>query len=721
MLHLLFIIFSYGALLLLLMPATGAGIVSTAAALAIGICLIVCKKAHKNSFWKNKQYFLIPVAILVVATFGLLFYNRWLPSSKMKAIATMLHMSIEMLLLIGSAILSGLSFYFLYAVLQTIVKKIPDTNPQNDFAKNIVFCIFASVVTVILAQIMIGTKALSMGYLNFMWGVLIVSAVILFLYCLLGRIIPAVFFGAGLLMVISTINVYVYSFRGRLFEPVDVFSAGTAMNVVENYSLFPIPSGVLRGWDVFAAMLIVLYCLQHKSKSKLAAKKRYVLLTICVISSIAISFYATNLKTYHWYKEGAQFNGYILEFVSKFKEISAPKPDNYSIALIDELANQYAVDSNNSSVTELPESPHIIVIMDEAFSDLSVLGELETNTEVMPFISSLKEDTISGYALASVYGGNTANSEYEFLTGNSLAWLSPNVVPYQQYIRSSTYSMVSHLKSLYNYKCVAMHPFQSSGWSRPIAYEYLGFDACYFVEDFPQRNFVRAYVSDQEMFEFLIETFEAQKENPLFLFGVTMQNHGDYTYSGENYNQHISLENHGDEYPEVEQYLSLIYETDRAVEYLITYFQNIDEDVVIVFFGDHQPKINESFYETVGGTTADTLDKQQERYKVPFFIWANYDIEEKYIDCTSLNYLSSYVYDAAGIALTPYNQFLQEMEEMIPSINANGFYSLSAGCYLPFDEANEDELRWLELHEVLQYNSIFDTAHRSETFFPALE
>jgi hypothetical protein len=181
------------------------------------------------------------------------------------------------------------------------------------------------------------------------------------------------------------------------------------------------------------------------------------------------------------------------------------------------------------------------------------------------------------------------------------------------------------------------------------------------------------------------------------------------------------LEKHGDAYPEVEQYLSLIYETDRAVEYLIRYFQNVDEDVVIVFFGDHQPKLNESFYETVSGTTADTLDKQQKLYEVPFFVWANYDIEEKYIDSTSLNYLSSYVYDAAGIALPPYNQFLQTMEKVIPSMNANGFFSISTGSYLSFDEATNDEQRWLELYEVLQYNNIFDATHRSETFFPTLE
>ena len=281
--------------------------------------------------------------------------------------------------------------------------------------------------------------------------------------------------------------------------------------------------------------------------------------------------------------------------------------------------------------------------------------------------------------------------------------------------------MVSYLKSFLNYKAIAMHPFQANGWGRPPAYEFLGFDECYFIEDFPKMNYVRNFVSDQEMFEFLIETYETQKEEPLFIFGVTMQNHGEYTYSGENFTKYISLDDYGDQFPDVEQYLSLIHETDKAVEYLITYFQDNDDDVVIVFFGDHQPKINASFYETISGTTATTLDEQQKRYKVPFFIWANYDIDEEYVNCTSLNYLSSYMYDAAGIPLPLYNRFLTEMEGRIPSINVNGYYSRDEGRYLNFDEANEEERLWLEVYEALQYNNIFDKAHQNEALFPLLK
>ena len=716
MLFLLLIIVSYGALLLLLVPPSAVEIIITAALFILGGVFIAIKRVNKKAFKKNDLYLLIP-AVVIASCLGVTFYNRWLPSSKVQSIAAIFHLPNEIMVLIASLALSLFSVCFLYLVLQAIKT---DLSKPSFWGKTLLPCLVSSLVTVITAQIMINVYALSMGYFNLLWGVLIVAVVILFFYFLLGRIMPSIIIGSGIFMVISPINTYIYRFRWRLFEPVDIFSFGTAMNVAENYSLFPIPSMLFVGWGLFAVTLIILFHFQRKNPSAASWKRRGIALGISVICSVAVFFFASNLKTYHWHSEGAMFNGYVLDFVSKLKEISVPEPNNYSQELIAELADRYSAD-NSGPVTNSSDSPHIIVIMDEAFSDLSVLGEYSTDKEVMPFISSLKKNAVTGYALVSVFGGNTANSEYEFLTGNSLAWLSPNVVPYQQYMRSSTYSMVSYLKTAYAYRCIAMHPYLASGWNRPSAYQHLGFDECHFIEDFPQVDYVRDYVSDQEMFEYLIKTYETEKKEPLFIFGVTMQNHGDYDYSGENYAQQISLNMNGRAYPDAEQYLTLIHETDKAVEYLITYFQDQDEKVVIVFFGDHQPKLDEAFYSDINSTAAAGLDEQQKRYKVPFFIWANYDIEEKNIDCTSLNYLSSYVYETAGLSMPPYNRFLQDMEKTIPAINVNGYYSLASDCYLPLDDADEKESRWLLLYEMLRYNNCFDQKHRNKTLFPVLE
>lgn len=404
MLRLLFPILSYGAFLLLLMPTTGAGMVGALVLLALGGAIMARRKVHLTAFVKTPYRFLICVSIFAAAYAGTGFYDRWLPSSRVQAIAAMLHMSVEPFLVIASVLLSAAAIGFIHIVLRAGLRRISHFGRSLSFAGGLCVCAIAAIVTVIAAQLMIRIDVFSMGLMSFLWNAWIVWAVILLLYGLLGRTTPAIAFGAGIFMLISTVNVYVYSFRERLFEPVDIFSIGTAMNVADSYSLFPIPRSLLIGWGIFLSCVYILNCLPCHSKPGLMAKKRLAVLLICALSLTATFLYADQLKTEHWHKQGAEINGYVLDFVSKLKEISASEPQNYSADRIDEVAASYSV-GDNTSETELDRLPHIIVIMDEAFSDLSILGDFTTDQPVMPFLSSLKENTISGYALTSVYGG----------------------------------------------------------------------------------------------------------------------------------------------------------------------------------------------------------------------------------------------------------------------------------------------------------------------------
>lgn len=275
----------------------------------------------------------------------------------------------------------------------------------------------------------------------------------------------------------------------------------------------------------------------------------------------------------------------------QIKEVFISKPDGYSVNAVDQLEIEYA-----GETTEYVSRPDIIVIMDESFADFSVFGNSLFLSEVVtPFVSSMQENTIQGYLCASIFGGGTPNSEYELLTGNTMAFLPFGSSPYQQFISEAPYSLAVVLKEQ-GYDCIAMHPYYANGWMRNIVYPMMGFGEAYFLEDFSQKNLVREYVSDQEMFEEIIKIHQQQDENtPLFLFGVTMQNHGGYTYEGPNYEKTITLEGYSENYPQAEQYLSLIHETDKAVKNLIEYYESIERDVVIVFYGDHMPNVETAF------------------------------------------------------------------------------------------------------------------------------
>lgn len=697
---------SYFCFVLLIMPQEKAGLVQTAVLLAVE-AFWFCRKKPDPTIRRPGKW---PVAtsLCVLAVMGPCFYTRWMTTPKILTLARLLHLPAPLLVTVTAAAMTLCSFYAVLYGAQRLYSLLTAAGEKADWKRGLCICLLMAGFAVALSQIMIGEEFLSMGSVKFLWNALIAAVVNLMLYCLLGRPFPASALGSGLVIFLSAANAYVYQFRRRLLEPVDIFSVGTALNVADNYSLLPIPAGVSLGLGLWLAALVGLWIVLPRKKHTLEGKKRGILSICCIMAVIAIVCYCAVLTPYHWEKQGAKNNGYLLDFTAKIKETVILPPEGYGPESVEQLANRYEKDESG----EVKHKPHVIVIMDEAFSDLSVHGDLPA--DVMSFVSSLQKNTLRGYALASVYGGNTANSEYEFLTGNTMAWLSENAVPYQQYIRADAYSMVSYLKESYDYHCVAMHPYFSSGWNRPAVYGYMGFDEVHFLEDFPQKDLLRGYVSDREMFESVIAAFEQHRQQPLFLFGVTMQNHGGY--SSEDFVPGVSLPQELYD-PEAEQYLSLIRETDRAVEYLIQYFASVEEEVVIVFFGDHQPILKEEFLRALGNAEK-TPEEQQKRYMVPFFVWANYDIPEEDGIVTSLNFLSNYVYEAAGLELPPYNRFLSEMAKDIPAIHSQGFYSAASGGYLSFDQASEAERRWFADYRMLQYNSIWAGSERSETFFP---
>ena len=300
-----------------------------------------------------------------------------------------------------------------------------------------------------------------------------------------------------------------------------------------------------------------------------------------------------NIKLIHietWPTDGSNINGFITNFSAQLIDVLRDKkPSNYNKEAVSELEKEYDYAKN-----DLSSKPDIIVIMDESFADLRVLGnDINTSEEIMPFYDSLSKNAVKGYALSSTFGGGTANSEYEFLTGNTMGFLTDGATVYQLYLNDEVYSLARYLKSE-DYYSFATHPYLSSGWSRTKAYPLLGFDSYTFSDDYPKEKLIRGFVSDQEMFEYITgwyENWRSKNSGPLFLFGVSMQNHGDYDYEGEGYILSISLNGYSKDYKDVEQYLGLIHETDKAFEYLIRFFEKIDHEVVICFFWRSLAKI----------------------------------------------------------------------------------------------------------------------------------
>ena len=516
------------------------------------------------------------------------------------------------------------------------------------------------------------------------------------------------------LLSFAFINYFVYLFRGNEFTFSDIRSIGTGLSVAGNYKLQLNDRGA---YAIFGAALFIAFVRKCHVKFARAWQMRIIDAMLAAICVIIVGMAAYDVNTETWEQKGTYRNGYILNYILGIRDSFIAQPDGYSEEAIQKLEKKYSSNDKDYSKTDIKD-PTIIVIMNESFSDLSVLGDLQTNIPLTPFIDSLKENTTKGYALSSVFGAKTPNSEWEYLTGNSMAFLPAGSVVYQQYISDTPTSIVSNLKDD-GYTCVAMHPYYATGWSRNQVYPKIGYDEMHFIDDFDQTKILREYITDQELYDKIIERYESRGANEkLYLMGITMQNHGGY---GEPYdNFYEACYKIGRSYTDANQYLSLVHESDKAVKNLIEYFSKVDDPVEIVFFGDHQPSLNSNFYPLLNGKGMSGLteDELEALYTVPFYIWTNYDTPEETVDITSLDFLSTMTLERAGIELPAYNKFLADMMDTVPAVNSRGYYSKEKQCYQHIDDATGEEAEWIKNYHMLQYNSMFDKKGRSNLFFP---
>ncbi len=611
-----------------------------------------------------------------------------------------------------------INLLILFSVCGTILLVIRSKPVENFWGGIVLDACYAFVfadITYFLSQYILQSKNEQVTYKKMVLGVVVCAAVYYLLNVIFDSMKFSISIGSFLLLLLAAANHYVYQFRGVEFSPTDFYSVQTAQNVLSEYELQGYEN-LYFGLMLFLSALFVFWCFPSPAKEWTGLKSRGISLAAGLMLSVVIAFSAQDIGAAHWANEGTAYNGYLLNFTLQLKEAFITKPDGYSDEMLAGINEAYEPEKDNKepliSGTEAEEEtenyPTIICIMNESLTDFASVGEINANQKLLPYLSSLTEDTIKGYALASVFGGGTANSEYEFLTGNSMAFLPEGSVAYQQYMQNQSYSLVSYLNSL-GYESTAMHPYFGNGYSRNTVYPALGFEAFYTLEHYDTSDAIRGLVSDHSMYQKLESIYEYNKANtnaPQFIWGVTMQNHGGYGYDwGE-----VKLEGYSSDYPDAEFYLSLANESDAAFRELTDYFSNVDEDVVILMFGDHYPNISADFYKEVYGDEIDDFQEQFLEYEVPFWIWTNYDIEEEEGVNTSLNFLSNYIFKAADMELPPYNQFLSDIATVVPVINSHGYYSLTNGEFMKIEDAAAEEAEAINRYNIVQYNNIFSKA-----------
>lgn len=527
-------------------------------------------------------------------------------------------------------------------------------------------------------------------------------------------------------IIFSLTNYFTTTFRGIPILASDLTIMGTAMNVVGNYkySLDLTRTITLLGLITWCILLFRVKRLRlPKGKKRISA----------ILGSAAICFASfwimiytpvmtvtpmhVTVNTFRPIKSYRK-NGCVLTFMRSIQLMIIHKPDGYSANVAEEIAAPYRSETSSGNA----KTPNVIAIMDEAFADLQAVGDFRTSEDVMPFYHSLTKNTVKGFSYVSVFGGQTANTEFEFLTGLSKAFVPASATPYQLYIKSLLPGLTTHLGNQDYQGMLAFHPFRANGYNRDHVYPNLGFSDFISLKDLDvsASDKIRNFVSDAADFQVIIDQYEQAKKKsnaPFYLFIVTMQNHSGYDQDFDNLDMPISIEEKCDD-PELKRYLNLIHHSDTALKSLIEYFSKQKDPTVIVFFGDHEPGLSNEVYSKILGKNVEKLSAEENMnlYKTPFLIWANYDIEEQENVNISMNYLSTLMLESTGMKLSPFNQFLLDIHKQIPVLTTNGYFG-EDGSYYSLKDESSPYYESLRKYQILQYNDLFDKKKRIENFF----
>ncbi len=519
------------------------------------------------------------------------------------------------------------------------------------------------------------------------------------------------------LFVLGIAEYFVITFKNQPIQPGDLTALSTAAAVAGTGYTYSITAYCLYG---MAALALALLCCSLASLLVPVEEERRFTggravaanLLVGVLCLAAFAVHVTcidyynllRIQVYSWRPLDSYYHqGYLPTFISAAQTIRPPVPEDYdyddAAALLEEYAAAYDEDPElgasparvEAEAQYAEERPAVIAIMNETFSDLSIYQNLHAGYEGPAYFNSIPDALARGPLYVSAYGGGTANSEFEFLTGNSMAYLGPGVYPYTLYDLSETENLARQFDEA-GYTTTAMHPNHATNWNRENVYSDFGFDDFLDIDDFEGSETLRGMVTDAATYDKILELLDAD-ENPQFIFDVTMQNHSGYDTGLIPYSKRVSYEIDGRIDTEVNEYLSLIDESDRALEEFLNELRQLDRKVVVVFFGDHQPFFPDR-YNNAWFKGEDDAVHAERLWQTDYVIWANYDVagcdqtsEERDL---SANYLAAYLMQLIGAPLTDYQKAQLVISESMPAINTTGFASGSYSWYLTGDDPATD-------------------------------
>ena len=538
----------------------------------------------------------------------------------------------------------------------------------------------------------------------------------------------------------AAVTYFKLKLRGEPFFPWDISQAREAVQVVGKAGV-QMQTSMWLSLVLFAALILMA---AFAKPEKQPVKKRAVKAGISLLCGLAIlgvflspalSLKVAGIRPDMWMQNRYyRTYGVPAAFLTNIQTLNVDEPENYSEEAVNELVAQAKKDdsapifpgSYRAMGHREVKQPNIIYVMDEAFWDVAELEEygVQFDRPITPNLQRLKKTSAFGRAYSPSFGGGTCDVEFEALTGYSTEFLPGGCKPFQQHVTHPMMSMAQWLKEQ-GYNTLAIHCFWEKFWSRNTAYPNLGFDDFISLEDFenPEKKRFREWkngiVTDAEMARKVIEQWENRDTaKPLFMHAVTMQNHTNY--DPKNYPEEelvkileapasISNKTLG----ALQDFATGCKEADDMLGVLTEYFSQVEEPVILVFWGDHYNPIG-SGYEVYNATGyAGGNDSGNPRlHQMPLLIWSNYWDEPVNFGTVGAYQISPTVMQLYGLEMPPLFKQLSNQLSV--------YRTRTRGVTVwPDGSTDEKELtgqaeEWFDKHWMLQYDLMFGEEYAKE-------
>lgn len=546
----------------------------------------------------------------------------------------------------------------------------------------------------------------------------------------------------------ATVNFYTLQLRGEPFLPWDLMQVSEAAGVASAAGIHIQTSMIVSIVLILLAAVGAFFLYRHRPKLKwlprlagLAASAATLCLLIFGVYLQPSVTLALGIVPDAWMQDRYyRYYGVITGFLTNLTNLEIDKPDDYSEeavnALLDDTEESAQFETNplytNSYSAVMPEEetekqPTIIYVMDESYWDASELEQygITFDTDISANLHALQQTSAYGRVYSPSFGGGTCDVEFEALTGYSVSFLPSGSKPYQQHVTKPMFSLPNYLKTQ-GYQTAAVHCFWAKYWSRDTAYPYLGLDTFISLEKMSNVEKVRHHywttglVTDDSMANQIIQQYEKMKassDSPVFLHAVTMQNHTNYNQDNYPDSERVKVLSHpsgmkSSTVGALEDFATGIRDADAMLGKLVEYFSQVDEPVILVFWGDHYNPIDSNYdvYTLTGYASASSSDPAL--HQTTLLMWSNYSTQSVDLGTIAAYDISPVMMEIFGLDQPLYFQYLTRQLRVAYRANVRGTTMNRDGTTT--DTMTDYQTRWNTGHWMLQYDLMFGEGYALE-------